>query len=138
MAAKDRIHSAVKSALIKDGWTITHDPYTLDNIEPKLYIDLAAERFLAAQKDDQFIAIEVKSFVGESAVSDLEDALGQFILYHDLLAMKEPYRELLLAVPEHAYEGIFSEPVGQLLLTNKRLRLIVVDVLSEEVLRWVR
>ena len=138
MSAKDRIHLAVRNALIKDGWTITHDPYTLDTVEPDLYIDLAAERFFAAQKEDQFIAVEVKSFVGASEVSDLQNALGQFIMYHDLLAIKEPYRELLVAVPEHAFIGIFSEPLGQILLNNKRLRLIVIDVLAEEVIRWIR
>ncbi len=27
--AKDIIHEQVKNALIKDGWTITHDPFPL-------------------------------------------------------------------------------------------------------------
>ena len=30
MSAKDRFHQAVKTGLIKDGWTITHDPLSLD------------------------------------------------------------------------------------------------------------
>ena len=29
MAAKDKYHEHVKEALIKDGWTITHDPYVI-------------------------------------------------------------------------------------------------------------
>jgi hypothetical protein len=36
MPAKDRIHHAVKNALIKDGWTITHDPYRLEVGEEKV------------------------------------------------------------------------------------------------------
>jgi hypothetical protein len=29
MARLDKIHDAVKSALIKDGWEIRHDPYII-------------------------------------------------------------------------------------------------------------
>jgi hypothetical protein len=29
MPASDLYHDTVKNALTKDGWTITHDPYTL-------------------------------------------------------------------------------------------------------------
>lgn len=32
MAARYTIHDAVKRVLIKDGWTITHDPYTVYRI----------------------------------------------------------------------------------------------------------
>ena len=40
--AKDVFHQQVKNALIKDGWTITHDPLTIRISEAvKLQIDLA-------------------------------------------------------------------------------------------------
>lgn len=38
MAARDVFHEAVKNALVKDGWTITHDPLAL----PFGEIDLAS------------------------------------------------------------------------------------------------
>ena len=28
--ARDKIHGAVKTALVKDGWTITADPFVID------------------------------------------------------------------------------------------------------------
>ena len=34
--AKDIFHDAVKYALEKDGWTITHDPYLLKNKQRKV------------------------------------------------------------------------------------------------------
>jgi len=40
----------VKNALIKDGWTITDDPFTLEYGTDKAYPDLAAERTFTAQK----------------------------------------------------------------------------------------
>jgi hypothetical protein len=42
--AKDKIHDAVKNALIKDGWTITADPYKLKTPDLRLEADLAADR----------------------------------------------------------------------------------------------
>jgi hypothetical protein len=41
MPAKDSIHDAVKTALIKDGWTITDDPLTLDYRGVQVFVDLA-------------------------------------------------------------------------------------------------
>ena len=40
MPAKDRYHDIVKEALIKDSWTITHDPYRLSWGGKDLYVDL--------------------------------------------------------------------------------------------------
>jgi hypothetical protein len=69
MPAKDLFHNTVKNALIKDGWTITHDPLTLDLRDRQLHIALGAEKLLDAQKDNQQIAVEIKSFVAPSNVA---------------------------------------------------------------------
>jgi XisH protein len=50
MPRRDIIHQAVKNALIKDGWTITADPYLLEYGAEDLFVDLAAERLLAAER----------------------------------------------------------------------------------------
>ena len=46
----DKHHEAVKNALIKDGWTITDDPLTVEFEDVYLYADIGAERTLAAEK----------------------------------------------------------------------------------------
>ena len=76
MPAKGIYHNTVKSALIKDGWTITHDPLRLKWGNDRLYVDLGAEQLLTAKKEDRKIAVEVKSFVSYSNMADLENALG--------------------------------------------------------------
>lgn len=138
MPAKDIHHDAAKSALIKDGWTITHDPLSLKWGLKDLFVDLGAERLLAAEKGQQKIAVEVKSFLGPSDLDDLEKALGQFVLYHDVLSEREPDRTLYLAIPELIMKDVFEEPIGQLLLKKNRLRLLVFHPEREEILRWVR
>ena len=77
MPADDTIKPAVVAALQKDGWTITHDPLTLDYDEISVSIDLGGERLLAAERGAERIAIEVKSFGGKSPVRAYRDALGQ-------------------------------------------------------------
>ena len=64
MATRDKIHDLVASALTKDGWEITHDPFTMRIGKLDLQVDLGAERLLAAEKGDEKIAVEIKSFLG--------------------------------------------------------------------------
>jgi hypothetical protein len=116
MPAKDIYHDTVKNALIKDGWTITHDPLVLRWGTTDVFIDLGAAQLLAAERYGRKIAVEVKSFVGRSDVDDLEKALGQYILYHDILTQREPDRVLYLAVHEEVFFGVFEEAIGRLLL----------------------
>jgi len=63
MSAKDVIHDSVKNALIKDGWVITHDPFTIKYKDATLFADLAAQRTLAAEKAGNKILVEIKSEV---------------------------------------------------------------------------
>lgn len=68
--AKDLYHEVVKEALIKDGWTITHDPYKIKLSRTKLNVDLGAEKLLVAEKENSKIAIEIKTFGGDSFINE--------------------------------------------------------------------
>ncbi len=137
MPARDLYHDIAKNALIKDGWTVTHDPYMMQLGKKDLFVDLGAEKLLAAEKGQRKIAVEVKSFVGRSDVQDLRNALGQFVLYRHVLQEKEPERELFLAVRESVFVEVFQEPIGDILIRKGEVRLIVFDKAKEEILRWV-
>ncbi len=63
--------------------------------------------------------------------------MGQFVLYIDILAEREPDRVLYLAVPEAVANELFEEPIGQLLLRNKRLRLLVFEPKQEVIVQWI-
>jgi hypothetical protein len=135
--ARDLYHSHVVDALVRDGWTITHDPLTVRVGAKDLFIDLGAERFLGAEKGARKIAVEVKSFVGRSETRELEVTLGQFVLYSAALEEVEPDRTLHVAVRAEVYEDIFEEPVGKLALRKSGLRLLVFDPDQREVLQWI-
>ncbi len=137
MPAKDLYHDVVKNALLKDGWTITHDPFPLKWGRKDLFVDLGAEKLLTAEREGRKIVVEVKSFLGRSEVEELRNALGQFVLYRDILERREPDRELFLAIPARVFIELFEEPIGAILLENRRVQLIVFDKEKEEILRWV-
>jgi hypothetical protein len=136
MPARDHLHDHARNALVRDGWTITHDPLRLRWRRKDVYVDLGAERFIGAEKGTLKIAVEIKGFTGPSHIDSLEKALGQFTLYHDLLERVEPDRVLYLAVSEEAYVDVFQEPMGELILANGRLKLLVFSPESEVIQRW--
>lgn len=137
MPRKDAHHQTVVAALIADGWTITNDPLRVAYGFLDVYVDLAAELPIGAERGTQQIAVEVKSFVGASDVHDLETALGQYNLYRDLLSEVEPDRPLYLAVPQRTHAGILSTPLGQLIVRRQRLLLIVFDEGSARIVQWI-
>ncbi|HKI16663.1 MAG TPA: XisH family protein [Isosphaeraceae bacterium] len=137
MPARDRYHDQVKNALVNDGWTITDDPLHVRWGKKDMYVDLGAEQLLGAEKDQRKIAVEVKSFLGHSEMADLERAIGQYTIYHDVLSRAEPDRDLFLALNEEVYNSIFEEPLGELLLENRRIRLIIFDPHTETIRLWI-
>jgi len=137
MSAKDRFHEAVKRGLEKDQWMITDDPLELEWEEVKVKIDLAAERLIAAERGEEKIAVEIKSFIGTSAISDFHTALGQFLNYRIMLEAKESNRKLYLAIPLETYETFFQSQFAQTVKEKYQLKLIVYEPLTEEIVQWI-
>lgn len=135
---KDKYHQEVREALEMDGWRITHDPYYLRVGRRKGYIDLGAERaIIAAEKGDQKIAVEIKSFLGASDLDQFEDAVGQFMVYLMALEEKEPQRELFLAMPESFYNRFFDDPFFVRLAKRFALKLLVFDENDKKIVKWI-
>jgi XisH protein len=136
MAAQDRILAAVKAALVKDGWTITADPFTIKYEDATLLADLGAEAAVAAERANRRIVIEVKSFLGPSPFHDFEQAIGQYIVYRTLLEETTPDRELFLAIGDEVFKSFFERKSVQLIIARNRIRLLVVKLDVEEVESW--
>jgi ABC-type uncharacterized transport system ATPase subunit len=98
---------------------------------------LGAERLISAEKGIQKIVVEVKSFVGQSDVKDLQQALGQYVLYRQILDEMGIERDLYLAVSRLTYDNVFTIELGQVLLKNKIVKLIVFDEESEAIVQWI-
>jgi hypothetical protein len=136
--AKDLFHDCVKAALIDEGWSITHDPYELRLGGVEMYIDLAAEPLIAAQREQLKIAVEIKSFVSPSNISDFHLAHGQFLDYRYALEEEEPDRFLYLAVPQKVYQSFFSLQFIQRVVQRSQISLIVYDPDAVKILKWIK
>jgi hypothetical protein len=136
MPRRDLYHAAVKQALITDGWTITHDPYTISFGARHGFVDLGAERAIAAERGGRKIAVEIKSFAGPSPVNDLGEAVGQYLLYRSWMSRTEPDRELYLAVDPDAATVVFGDASAQVLLDDYAIKLLVVDTEQERIVAW--
>jgi len=108
MPRKDQIHEAVKNALIKDGWTITDDPYRIEYEEADVYADLRIEKGNADGGAQRVLVIEIKEFTGVSPMHRLEQALGQYQVYRSYLRQIAPEEQLYLAVDKASYDPLFS------------------------------
>jgi len=134
--AKDLFHEVVKNALVKEQWFITADPLKIKIDGVKLEIDLAAEKVIAAEKQGRKIAVEIKSFLNTSAITDFHAALGQFLNYRLALQMTEADRVLYLAVPLETFDSFFQERFVQEAVKLYQIRLVVYDPEKEEVSQW--
>lgn len=137
MPAKDRYHQSVKNALMKDGWTITDDPLHLRWGKKDMYVDLGAEQLFSAEKDGQRIAIEIKTFGSASEMLDLEQAIGQYCLYLSVINRIDPNRKLYLAIRDQTFSDIFEEPIGQIVLEDYKLSMIIFNIEKEIILKWI-
>jgi hypothetical protein len=133
MPALDRHHNIVKNALVKDGWTLTDDPFTVLLPERFLYIDLRVEK----EAKQIAILVEIKGFEMASQVEALAAAIGKYNLYQSALEISSVTEKLYLAVPLAAFHGIMSETLGQQLIKQHNVRLLVFDPETEEIVQWM-
>ncbi|MBE9223089.1 XisH family protein [Cyanobacterium stanieri LEGE 03274] len=137
MPKKDIYHDAVKNALIKDGWKITADPYKIKYKDAQLFADLALEKPILAEQNERKIIVEIKSFLSPSPMRDFEIALGQYILYKNIITLTAPEYKVYLAIKDDVYENFFKrESIRDITQINKLL-LVVVDMEREEILQWI-
>jgi hypothetical protein len=138
MPAKDKFHELVKTALENQGWTITDDPYHIDLGFVDFYIDLGAEQLLAATKDNEKIAVEIKTFLAPSTISEFHTAVGQFINYRIALEFDDPERILYLAIPLGIHKKFFKYSFIQTVIERNQIPLLVYDTEKEEISQWIK
>ncbi|NES19827.1 MAG: fatty-acid synthase [Symploca sp. SIO3E6] len=137
MPRLDLYHNVVRVALVKDGWTITHDPLTVEFEDLTVYADLGAQKIIAAQKYEQKIAVEIKTFRSPSPVTELERAIGQYYLYLTFISKQEPERALYLAINERIYKNFFQRPSIQLFIKEREISFFVFNPEQEEIIKWI-
>jgi XisH protein len=138
MARRDFFHDNIKEALIKDGWLITDDPLDLTIGEVELLADLGAERMIAAERNNEKIAVEIKSFEGQSPVSEFHKAIGQYENYRLSLEELEPDRRIWLAITDNAWQKFFQRPFIQKAIKRFEIEIIVFNPETNSITSWIK
>ena len=110
MARRDIHHQVLKLALEREGWNVTDDPFFVKIGRKTAEIDLGAERIILAERATEKIAVEVKSFVGTSMITEFYKALWQFLCTSVLYKLPNPsgrYIWLCLNLPMTNFLRIF-------------------------------
>jgi hypothetical protein len=135
--AKDFYHEHVRQALLKEGWTITHDPFRVEYGDADFSIDLGAEKIIAAEKEGKKIAVEVKSFFARSLLYEFHEVLGQYLNYRRVLRLThQEDREVYLAVPSETFERLFKKDFIQIAIAEEQIRYFVFDAIENKILSW--
>jgi XisH protein len=130
--ARDAFHNAVRHALEKDGWHITHDPLKLGfGTDTSMLIDLGAERLIVAERNMQYIAVEVKGFTETSNTHEFHSVLGQYLNYRTGLRLIYPEYKLYLAVPDDVFTTFFQREFTQVILKEFNLNILVYNAPKE-------
>jgi hypothetical protein len=93
---------------------------------------------LVAERGMEKIAVEIKSFIGGSNLNQFEDALGQFIIYLNALEVKEPERQLFLAIPLSFHKRFFDDPFFMKLAKRYHVNLLIYNELNNTIIEWIR
>lgn len=135
--AKDIFHETVKQALQQDGWQVTHDPLTISLSKRNILVDLGAEKLLGAERGNVKIAVEIKSFVGLSPITDFYKALGQYQIYMLALKHKYPERILYLAMPYESYQLLQTDDLLAEFLQELALNYLIFNPETQQIVQWI-
>lgn len=136
--AKDIFHQIAKEILVIEGWNVTHDPLYLKSGGINVEIDLAAERVIAAEKDNEKIAIEIKSFLGKSKINDFYEAKGQYDVYREMLLNEKNPRHLYLGIEEDIYKTFFQRSIIQTIIKKDAISLWVFNPQTKCSVLWIK
>jgi hypothetical protein len=136
--ARDKFHDLFRKALENEGWNVTHDPLRLKTGRIPVLIDLGAERILAAEKGEEKVAIEIKTFGNPSFITAFYEAVGKYIVYKEAIQILEPNRLLYLALPDDVYEGFAEDLLIDSVFQRHQFRIVTYDSEHQIIVKWIR
>jgi hypothetical protein len=137
MPASDQCEPQVIRALQKSGWEVTHQPFALRIDRGRTAYVYADLRLSQIQNQQSLIVVEVNCFGGARTILDeLYHAIGQYLVYRQALLMNNIQTPVYLSVPETIYSSTFQSLLIDAVLQDIQIKLIVVDLVNEEVVLW--
>lgn len=136
--ARDKFHQEVRIALENEGWRVTDDPLYMKVGNIPVHIDLGAEKLIGAEKGDEKIAVEVKTFGIPSFITALHEAVGKYIIYREALKQTNSDRVLYLAMPSNVYDLYSREPIVKNVFKSYDFKVILCKPETNKLVSWIR
>jgi hypothetical protein len=136
MPAIDNCQPQMIHALEKDGWRVHLQNAHFYNDGDSIYIDLGIKK-PSSIGDSDSILIEIKCFSEKRSLSELYLALGQVSYYRAFLDELDNNTPIYLAVPYEIYLTQLNR-VFENALKQSRVGLLVIDIVSEEIIEWIK
>lgn len=137
MSREDFYHKHFQNALLTAGWTIETEQFRLPFYDTKVKIDFTASK---TQEDGsrKLVAVEVKNFrETDSYNNQFQRAVGQYLLYRDLLTHSDFTHQLFLAVPAEVHKGFFSDDAVSRLMKELKFNLVTFDPETATLVQWI-
>lgn len=136
MPALDSCHPQIVRALEKDGWKVRKNPLVLETPLSHFFIDIIAERPVELN-DREVVIVEAKCFSANRAYTvELYQAIGQYLIYRDLLIRLQINDPLYLAIPLTAFESVFRL-LAMETIQKSAIKLLIVDMEREVIIQWL-
>ncbi len=136
MPAIDSCEPQIIRALQKAGWDVIDKTLPIQ-LEPKrvVYADL---RLQHTRDGQQIIVVEIKCFLATRPLLDeFYHAVGQYLFYRDALTLRDIHIPIYLAIPAKIHQTLFQRLSVHTTVRNAKIKLIVVDLVTEEVVSWI-
>jgi XisH protein len=78
----------------------------------------------------------IKTFERVSTTNEFHSALGQYFNYRLALKIRDPSRQLFLAVPQRIHQGFFQIEFIQMALQEAKVAILVYDPEKEVITAW--
>jgi hypothetical protein len=137
MPVPDSCELQVIRALAKLGWVLVKRNYLLRLSDHPKSRAVYADLHLQEKSSKQNIIVEIKCFPKEDSIDSLYQVLGQYLIYYHALELKNQADWLYLALPYEIYTIFSQEFAIQASIKNAKMKLILVDIQKEKVLKWI-
>lgn len=133
----DNCEPEVISAFQKDGWKVDSKPHAIRTPARSVYADLRLRRG-ANGRSEQIIILEVKCFSDPKYdLQELYTAVGQYLFYQTALQRLQDFQPLYLVIPAEAFARFEQDVVVMTLFRSVGIKLVIIDIKREEVVRWL-
>ena len=137
MPVIDACEPPVLRALQKDHWSIVTKPFAIRTNTHTVFADCLLERKNNGSSEHAII-LELKCFSNpQTDLTEFYTAVGQYQFYRAAVAANNSTTPVYLAIPHPAYIRLMKDNAISIAMSQNSIKLVAVDLVTEEVVLWL-